>query len=269
MKLYFEKTNNELDEKEQVNGDHARQPLIMLHGMFGSFENLGAIARELQKYFTLYRVDLRNHGRSPHADTMSFPEMAADVFELMEDEGIESANILGHSLGGKVAMQMAFDRPEKIRRLVVLDIAPVTYPSHHNAILDGLKHIDPSTTDSRKAVDEQLKEYVDEVGVRQFILKNLARKETGEFFWRLNVNAVLNCYDSLRVAIGDAATPCDKSVLFLKGENSNYIQTRNHEEIHAKFPRAKIKTVENASHWLHAESPAVVAQSAIDFLLEE
>ncbi|MGI1680096.1 MAG: alpha/beta fold hydrolase [Cellvibrionaceae bacterium] len=253
MRLYFEKSGT-------------GEPLIMLHGMFGSFENLGAIARILQDHFTLYRVDLRNHGRSPHAETMSFPEMANDVFELMENQQLESANILGHSLGGKVAMQLAFDHPEKVKKIVVLDIAPVAYPSHHNAILDGLKNINPASAKSRKEVDEKLKNYVDEPGVRQFILKNLERNETKEFFWRLNVSAVINCYDGLREAVGDNDSACEKDILFLKGEKSNYIHKKNHEEIFRKFSNAKIETIAEASHWLHAEDPKGVASKVIRFL---
>ncbi|MGH1470941.1 MAG: alpha/beta fold hydrolase [Cellvibrionaceae bacterium] len=260
MKLFFEKVGN-------------GEPLILLHGMFGSFENLGAIARVLQNHYTLYRVDLRNHGRSPHADTMSFREMADDVRELMDDQKIESSYVVGHSLGGKVAMQLAFDHPGKIKKIAVLDIAPVTYPSHHNAILDALKNINPQSAKSRKEVDEKLKNYVEELGVRQFILKNLERTETGEFFWRLNVDAVINCYDSLRDSIesSDASSGSSSKieVLFLKGEKSNYIHKRNHEEIFKKFPNAKIEVIAGASHWLHAEDPKSVSSKIIDFLESE
>lgn len=251
MQLHFEKSGR-------------GEPLVMMHGMFGSLDNLGAIARILEDHFTLYRLDLRNHGDSPHADSMSFEEMAEDVREFMDSQSLDAAFVFGHSLGGKVGMELACRHPERVKKLVVADIAPVTYPSHHNAILDGLANVHPAQVNSRKEADEQLSEYINEVLVRQFILKSLERTDEGSYRWKLNVPGLLNNYEDLRLAV------CDNGyqgpTLFLRGENSNYIAERNKAEIAKKFPKSKIVTVENASHWLHAEQPQVVADAVEQFL---
>lgn len=240
-------------------------PLVMLHGLFGSLENLGAIARLLQDRFTLYQIDLRNHGRSPHANSMGFAEMADDVAAVMEREGLASTHVLGHSLGGKVAMQMALDHPQRVKGLVVLDIAPVSYPPGHNEILHALNEIDPAGYTTRAELDTRLQQYVDEPGVRQFILKNLNRDQQGRFYWRLNVPAISHWYDDLRAAIGDGLIR-EAPTLFVRGEKSRYIQLRNHKEILQKFPHADIVTIDGASHWLHAEKPKEVAEVVIRYL---
>lgn len=250
-------------------------PLIVMHGMFGSLENLGAVSRILSQHFCLYRLDLRNHGRSPHEATMTFSEMAEDVIAFMDSQGISRASVLGHSLGGKVAMQLAWSHPDRLNKIIIADIAPVTYPQHHNTILDAFKNIPLATITSRKDADKLLSEYVEELGVRQFILKNLARDDSGKFYWRLNVVAILEQYDELRLAIGDfekddsnseSPQSCQTPALFIRGEKSNYIQERNYAEIYRKFPNAKIETIQGASHWLHAEEPEKFSSLSIDFL---
>ncbi len=247
------------------------EPLIVMHGMFGSLENLGAVCRILADHYCLYRVDLRNHGRSPHASTMTFAEMADDIVELMDSQNLAKANILGHSLGGKVAMELAWSHPERVNKIIVADIAPVSYPQHHNAILDAFAKISLAEVKSRKDADTLLSEYVEELGVRQFILKNLARDENQNYYWRLNVPAIIENYDSLRLAIGESdggerTVSCSVPTLFIRGEKSNYIQERNYQEIHTKFSNAKIDTILGASHWLHAEEPEQFSNLVIDFL---
>lgn len=240
-------------------------PLVMMHGLFGSLENLGAIVRLLEPHFTLYRLDLRNHGRSPHADSMSFDDMAGDLIEFMAAQGLDKAHVFGHSLGGKVAMAAACKEPQRFDKLVVADIAPVTYPPHHNAILDGLAQLKVDTIRSRREADEQMAPFVEELGVRQFILKSLARQEDGSFRWRLNVPVILKDYDNLRRSVCDNCS-CAGPTLFLRGSESNYITEQNHDEIQAKFPNSHIVTIQDAGHWLHAEQPKAVASSVLDFL---
>jgi esterase len=241
------------------------KPLVMLHGLFGSLENLGAISRLLENHFTLYRLDLRNHGRSPHADTMSFADMAEDVREFMDSQSLETTCVFGHSLGGKVSMALACRYPERVEKLVVADIAPVTYPAHHNAILDGLANVRLDQVRSRKDADQQLARFVSETPVRQFILKSLERDENGGYRWRLNVPAILRSYDALRLAVCEGCR-YPGPALFIRGENSNYIAERNEMEISAKFPASRIVTVEGAGHWVHADQPQVVANSIVEFL---
>ncbi|MGQ9425807.1 alpha/beta fold hydrolase [Gilvimarinus sp. F26214L] len=252
MQLHFEKSGQ-------------GPALVMMHGLFGSLENLGAISRILEKKFTLYRLDLRNHGRSPHADSMSFSEMADDLLQFLDRHGLDSVFLFGHSLGAKVGMEFACQHPQRVRKLVVADIAPVSYPSHHNAILDGLQHVQPAAVSSRREADQELARFVDEAAVRQFILKSLERQDGGGYRWRLNVPTILKDYDSLRLSVCDER-PFAGPTLFLRGAKSNYIAERNKEEIARKFPDFEIVTVENASHWLHAEQPEVVAQNIIEFL---
>jgi len=240
-------------------------PLIMLHGLFGSLENLGAISRILRERFTLYRIDLRNHGRSPHNAVMDYTTMAEDVVEMMEREQISRAHFFGHSMGGKVAMTVAFTYPQRVNGLVMADIAPVAYPAHHNAILDALKSINPKTLASRTEADGRLQPFVRELAVQQFILKNLVRDDAGKFYWRLNDPSILESYDGLRVAIGDNQVHTGPT-LFVHGELSSYVQERNHAEIFQKFPAAKIVTIPGTSHWLHAEQPDLVAQQVLEFL---
>lgn len=255
MQLHFEKSGQ-------------GEPLVMMHGMFGSLDNLGAIARLLEDHFTLYRLDLRNHGDSPHADSMSFREMAEDVREFMDSQSLDSAFVFGHSLGGKVGMELACQHPERVKKLVVADIAPVTYPSHHNAILDGLANVHPAQVKSRKQADEQLSEYISEVLVRQFILKSMERTDQGSYRWKLNVPGLLNNYEDLRLAVCENCQ-FTGATLFLRGEKSNYIAERNKAEITRKFPNSDIVTIEKASHWLHAEQPQRVADAVRAFLSDQ
>jgi len=244
---------------------HQGEPLLILHGLFGTLDNWQTLGRQYSETHQVYLIDLRNHGRSPHADTMSFAEMAADLLEFLDQESLQAPALFGHSLGGKVAMQMACQHPERLSRLVVADIAPVSYPPGHNAILEGLAAIEPQSLTSRRDADEQLARYVDELSVRQFILKSLERDSEGGFRWRMNVPAIIDNYDDMRLSV------CDDGVysgptLFLRGENSGYIAERNHEEIARKFPQSSIVTVPGTSHWLHAEQPETVANHIINFL---
>lgn len=242
--------------------------LIMAHGVFGSHENLGAIARLLVDDFTLYRVDLRNHGRSPHAATMSYADMAADILELMDDQGLNKAAVLGHSLGGKVMMELACTHPERVTHLVVGDIAPVEYPAHHDPILAGLQAIDLSEIKSRGEADQQLQQYVDNLLTRQFLLKNLQRDDNGQFYWRLNLAAIAEQYGVLRLSIGGGKVHPGPT-LFIRGALSKYIQERNFDAIYQQFPSAKIETIDNASHWLHAEKPQQFADLVKNFIIGE
>lgn len=239
--------------------------LIMAHGIFGSYDNLGAIAKLLVDDFTLYRVDLRNHGRSPHADSMTFPEMAADIVELMDDHQLNQAIVLGHSLGGKTMMELACTHPDRVSHLIVGDIAPVEYPSHHDPILEGLQSIDLSALKTRGDADKQLQNYVDNLLTRQFLLKNLQRNEDGKFVWRINLKCIVGQYPNLRLNVGGGKR-FDGPTLFIRGELSKYIQERNYAEIKNRFPNANIETLSNASHWLHAEKPDEFAALVKQFI---
>jgi esterase len=241
-------------------------PLILMHGLFGSYENLGRIARLLAPDFEVHSLDLRNHGRSPHADDMTYPLMAKDVIHYMDTKGITSGALFGHSMGGKTAMQIALTYPDRVRALVVEDIAPVTYPPHHQSILAGLKVISSKQITSRSQADKLLQTFVDELSVRQFLLKNLYRAESGCFKLRINLTSIEKHYNDLMQ--GQQGIPYSHSVMFIAGGNSNYIQPKHKEVVLSYFPKAKMRVIPGTDHWVHAQKPELCAQVARRYLLE-
>lgn len=247
-------------------------PLILLHGLFGSLENLGGIARRLEDAWQIHALDQRNHGSSPHTDTMDYPAMADDVLAYMDAQGLEKAAILGHSMGGKTAMQVALRAPERVDRLIVADISPVSYQPRHDAVLEGLSALDLSAVASRQDADKALAEHVDMPQVRQFLLKNLERvpeserTSAGELYrWRLNLPVIEACYPKLALA-PDGAGPYEGPVLFLKGAESAYIQEKHRDEIRRLFPAAELRIIEGTGHWLHAEKADTFAALCRRFL---
>lgn len=241
-----------------------KPPVILLHGLFGMGDNLLALAKVLEKNYTVYRLDLRNHGRSSSEKTMSLPEMADDVRAWMDEQGIERMNFVGHSLGGKVAMQLALTWPERVNKLVVADIAPVEYPPHHSDVLEGLQKVELSTLSSRRDADQVLSRFIEESGVRQFLLKSLYKNDQG-FHWRFNLDVIVTAYDHLRQGVSGESFL--NPVLFIKGENSKYIRAENQSVIKQLFPNFDFKVIQDTGHWLHAEKPAVFNRLVERFLL--
>jgi len=239
-------------------------PLIMLHGLFGAGDNLGGIRRRLQHAFTVHSLDLRNHGDSPHTDSMTYPEMAADVSAWMAKAGLSSASLLGHSMGGKVAMELALSEPKKVQRLIVADIAPVAYAPHHEGVLEGLLALDGVAVSSRREADKELAAFVQEPRVRQFLLTNMVPGDKG-FHWRMNVQALANCYDQIMAAPA-ASGPFEGPVLFLKGGDSDYIDTSHQKVVKALFPKTQLRVVPGTGHWLHAEKADLFARLCERFL---
>jgi esterase len=240
-------------------------PLLILHGLFGSLGNWNWHSNKLSEQYAVCALDLRNHGASPHADQMDYPAMAADIIEFMAEHKISSAHLLGHSMGGKVAMQLALEHPNRVDKLIVADIAPVKYASEHDQIFDGLQAIDLEQVQSRTEADKVLAEYVDDEVVRQFLLTNLLRGQGGGFYWRINLPVLAKSYLQLRAApAGDGVF--DKPVLFIKGALSNYITEDHQQEIEQKFPQARLKTIMQTGHWLHAEKPQTFYHLVSDFL---
>ena len=242
------------------------QPLVLIHGLFGSYENLGVIARALQHDFQLINIDLRNHGRSPRADSMDYPQMAADVFETLDSLNIPQSAVLGHSMGGKVAMQMALLQPDRVSKLILADISPVVNDPRHTRILQGLAAIDLASLQDRKQADLLLQPFVDELGVRQFLLKNLYKDPQNQFQWRINLTALTENYQQL-LAAPTATGPYTGNTLFIKGGNSDYIQAAHQPLILTLFPKASAKIIQGTGHWLHAEKPAAFSKIVSDFLL--
>ncbi len=243
--------------------------LIILHGLFGSWENWRSHAQHLASHFQVTLMDLRNHGQSAHRDRMDYPAMAADVAFTCEQLGIEQTHVVGHSMGGKTAMQLAIDFSQLVDRLIVVDIGPGQYPAHHQKILQGMSLLTQQVIESRKQADEMLSDFVADPGIRSFLLKNLTRNKDGRYQLRLNLDAIINHYESIAAAItieGDRDSQNTLPVLFIKGGNSDYLQEKDRDAIIALFPSARVKVVAGTGHWLHSEKPALVQKIISDYL---
>jgi len=228
--------------------------VILIHGMFGSLSNLGNLARCLAADYRVISVDLRNHGDSPQDQLMDLSAMAMDIAELMQDAAVSSAHLVGHSLGGKVAMQLAMSCPEKVDSLVVADISPVNYTQKNTHIINALKSLYKVKIEDRKAADKILATQGIDAPIRAFLLKNLRRSAEGQFELKLNVNAIAANYEN-RLVLAPEGDVYLGSCLFLKGQNSTYIEQAHLPVIQSLFPNSSLQVVEGAGHWLHAEKP--------------
>lgn len=242
------------------------QPLIILHGLFGSSDNWLSIGKRLENDFKVYLVDQRNHGQSEHSEEWDYTAMADDLAAFIEEQQIEDPIIMGHSMGGKTVMEFAFQYAEIPQKLIVVDIAPRPYPVHHHAILEGLNAIDIENLKSRKAADNALSEFVPEMGVRQFLLKNIYRNsKTGKFSWRINLPVITQKIENVGEDIR-SMVPFEKPILFLGGANSEYIREEDKNDIKRLFPSAQIEMIPNAGHWVHAEQPDAFLKAVQHFL---
>ncbi len=239
-------------------------PLFILHGVFGSLDNWLTVGKELALSNEVFLIDLRNHGHSDHSDEMNYKAMANDIKELMAGENLDSINLLGHSMGGKVAMTFATTYPELVNQLIVVDISPREYPPHHQQIFEGFHSVNLEKLSSRKEADEQMSEIIKNFGVRQFILKNLAREE-GKFIWKINLKII-------EKNIAEIGKPLplgmifSNNTLFIGGAKSDYIKSSDQVLIKKHFPKASIAMVEDAGHWVHAENPKELIQLVSKFL---
>ncbi|WP_209330931.1 alpha/beta fold hydrolase [Lunatimonas salinarum] len=240
------------------------KPLVILHGLFGSADNWMGIAKDLSRHYTLYLVDQRNHGDSPHSDEWNYAVMADDLKELLDAEGLDTVYLMGHSMGGKTAMNFALRYPDRVEKLVVADIAPRYYPVHHATILEGLNSLDFKKITSRKEADEQLAKYIPELGIRQFLLKSLTRTD-GKFAWKINLPVITENIENVGEALKGEGS-YDGPTLFMGGENSNYIQDKDRVDMERFFPEHHLIYIKKAGHWLHAEQPEAVIETLKAFL---
>ncbi|HET7178301.1 MAG TPA: alpha/beta fold hydrolase [Chryseosolibacter sp.] len=229
------------------------QPMILLHGIFGSSDNWLTPAKLLSSQFHTFALDLRNHGQSPHEESFNYPVMAADVLEFIEANKITNPVIVGHSMGGKVAMNFALAYPDKLQKLIVVDIAPKEYNMKHYVILEGLNGIPIEQVTTRAEADEILARYVPEADVRQFLLKNLQRKAQGGFKWKLNLVAIDANIERIGLDL-EFPGPFNKPTLFVRGARSNYIRDEDVARIKEVFPMAQLETLDTG-HWVPAEKP--------------
>ena len=252
MKLYFRKFGK-------------GKPLIVLHGLFGFSSNWQSIAKFFSERYEVYLLDQRNHGQSPHSEIFNYDVMVNDVLEFMELEKIENPHILGHSMGGKVAMKLAGMYPQKVDKIVVGDIAPKRYVPDYQHIFNGFKHVNLSMIKTRREADEQLSKYIPDIDVRQFLLKNLYKNQKGNYQWNLNIDAIEKSIEIISDEIV-LKTPVSNELLFIIGTKSNYINEKDYEKIKQLFPNAKFKTLDTG-HWVHAENPQLFSQLVFEFLV--
>ncbi len=243
------------------------EPLIILHGLLGASSNWHTLARSVFcRYFTVYTLDQRNHGRSPHTDRIDYPTMAADLLHFLEDHGIPKSHLIGHSMGGKTAMEFALEYPESVNKLIVVDIAPKKYPPKHEEILKALKAVDLSKMDTRADIDHALADGIPDPTVRRFLLKNLSyESRTKRYEWELNLSTIHDHYERLNEAINNSRT-FDGPALFVRGGDSEYIERTDEKAIKGLFPNSEFATIDNAGHWVHSDQPEAFAELAKDFL---
>lgn len=243
--------------------------LVLMHGLFGSWDNLGGIARLLAKDFQVFSLDMRNHGDSFHSDQMTLADLAADVIAFLEQQQLFDVHLLGHSLGGKTMMEVALTAPERINKLVVADIAPVDYRvARHDDVFAGMAAVDLAGIRSRGQADAQMAQHVSIPAVRSFLLKNLVRDTDGGYRWRVNIDSIKRNYFEL-IGANRSDTQFTHPVLFIKGELSDYLQKHHTPEVVSRFPKASVQIIAGTGHWLHAEKPNQFAQITRDFLLAD
>ncbi|MES9940450.1 MAG: alpha/beta fold hydrolase [Candidatus Thiodiazotropha sp. 6PLUC2] len=246
-------------------GDKSGPVLCLMHGLFGSSSNWMGIVRRLQNDYRIIVPDLRNHGRSPHRDEMNYPVMVEDLMQLLDTLELPSLSLLGHSMGGKVAMWAALTHPERIDRLVVADIAPVAYGNRFTSIFKGLDEMPLQQLQNREEADSHLSKSVVDRGVRQYLLQNLLKQEQ-DWVWRFNLQVLQSALPALSgfPVIGESVYPGD--VLFIHGERSDYVNSDALKVIQHCFPHNRQRMIHGAGHWLYAEQPDQFAQAVSNFL---
>lgn len=244
------------------------EDIVLIHGLFGSLENLNMVAKPLAQSYCVTSIDVRNHGDSFHAGNMEYSELAQDIINVLDHLNINNCILLGHSMGGKIAIQVALEQPKRIKKLLIADIAPVSYPPHHLDIIKGLQAIDLSKIKKRKDADDQLAPYVDNIGVRQFLLRNLAQDKLGNFTFRCSLEDIASGYPEImkanEVPVGKAAFNGD--TLFIKGGSSDYILPEHRQAIVKLLPNSQAKIIQGAGHWLHAEKTIAFNKIVTNFI---
>ena len=250
----------------KIYGDKGRD-LIIIHGLFGMSDNWNTLGKKFSKYCKVYLIDLRNHGRSPHSNDFNYDVMCQDILEYIVENNIVEPIILGHSLGGKVAMKLAFTHPDKIEKLIVADIAPRQYKSDfYKNLLATLYKLPIQDFEKREEIDNLLSSFYKDKGMRLFILKNLYRNEKKEFAWRFNIDVLLEKVSGIQDAIfisGKLNVPTH----FIRGGNSDYINSSDEILIEKHFADFSICTIEGSGHWLHAENPERFYDEVMGFCL--
>lgn len=252
----------ELNYKLYGQGD----PMIILHGLFGSLDNWATIGRNFGDDYMTYLIDQRDHGKSPHTDAFNYDLLAEDLHLFMEENWIHTSIIIGHSMGGKTAMRFALEHEDMVEKLIILDMAPKAYTNRHQLVFDAMNAVPLEALKNRTDASEILMEKLrGDKSTTAFLLKNIKRSKTGEFSWKMNVKLLAKEYENIV-----APMPLDKKfegdTLFIRGGNSQYILDEDESLIKQLFPQAEIKTLENTGHWLHAEKPKELMKMIEEFI---
>jgi esterase len=243
----------------------AGPPLVILHGLFGSLNNWHSHATFLGERYHVLVVDLRNHGGSPHSPIMTYAAMAEDILEFIKEHNTGPVNLLGHSMGGRAAMQCALSFPDEVRRLVVVDIRPQGDPPRHSHIIEGMQRVDFSTVRSREDVDAALLPWIPDQAERQLLEMNLQRTGEGTFRWKINLEAIAAQYAEI-IGPVTAKGQFDGPTLFLNGGKSAYVGVDDRPAIAAMFPGVRFVEIPQAGHWVHADAPAEFRRIVMEFL---
>ena len=242
------------------------KPLIVLHGLFGMLDNWQALAKEFACFFETHIIDLRNHGRSFHANQHNYELMSEDLLKYLNAYKLDEVSLIGHSMGGKAVMTFACMYPERVEKLVVVDIAPKYYPPHHQEILSGLNAVEQAKIKSRKDADQILSQYFSESAMRQFLLKNLYWRSSTELTFKFNLKVLSDQIENVGQALHSDAL-FDRPTLFIVGQSSNYIKETDVELIESHFPDFEIVEIPNSGHWVHAENPDQFFDKVSRFLI--
>lgn len=240
------------------------KPIIILHGLFGMLDNWNSIGSELANNFAIYLVDQRDHGRSDKSKEFGYEFVARDLKNLCDKLSLQKIGLIGHSMGGKSAMTFANLYPDMVDKLMVIDIAPKKYEGGHENIFDAILAVPIEEVTTRSAVDGILSKQIDNIGVRQFLMKNLTRKKEGGFEWKANFKLLHDKYENI-LDIPALRKNSDLEVVFIKGGLSQYIQPEDEALIHSYYPNAEVEIIENAGHWVHAEKPKELLDSIYSF----
>jgi esterase len=238
--------------------------IVILHGLFGSGDNWVSVARSLSDKYHIVLPDLRNHGESFHDPLMNYDIMSTDVYQLCKDLNLEKFVLIGHSMGGKVAMAFAEKYPEMLKKLIIADIAPISYKGHHNDIFEAMFRLQLSKMSRRSEIEDELAKSIDDFGIRQFILKNI-KNENKEYRWKLDIQSIYSNYKHLLVS-PEIKENSPIEALFLKGEFSNYVSNDSEMMIKKYYPNSIIQIISGSGHWLHAENPKEFIEKSITFI---
>ncbi|WP_440904109.1 alpha/beta fold hydrolase [Catenovulum sp. SX2] len=242
--------------------------LVLLHGLFGSSDNLAQLAKYLSEFFLVTNIDLPNHGASAHSPSHSYLDMARDLTDTLAALNIDKCHLFGHSMGGKAAMTFALLNPKKVASLIVEDISPVTYPNRHQDVFDALTELNLPQLTSRNQAVSQLNQKINSMGISQFLAKNLQRNGDS-WQWKMNLPVLQKAYPDIAAFPQNIGQAYQGATLFIKGMDSDYITAEHQNDILQRFPKAQVKVIQGTGHWIHAEKPNIFNKIVADFLQKQ